>query len=483
MASDMEGIAPREFFSVEAEQSVLGGLLLDNLAWDRIADIVREQDFFSRDHRMIFRAIARQCEVGRPADIVTVAEFLDTHKALEEAGGIAYLGSLVQNIPSAANVRRYAEIVRKYALLRLIATTAREVSEKIYSRGDMEPRDLLDFAQSRFMNISETAAKSGSTIKNMPEVMDAVLYDIEQMRSNPRQSDITGLPSGIYDLDRMTSGLQPGELVILAARPSMGKTSLALNIVEHVALEQKKNVAVFSLEMINAQLGTRLIYSDTQINQQRVRIGRHNDYEFREICKAAQRLRKSGIFLDEESNLSAVELRARARRIHRECGALHLIVIDYIGLMALSGKTDNRAIEIAEISRALKLLAKELHVPVLVLSQLNRGLEQRPNKRPIMSDLRDSGGLEQDADAILFIYRDEVYNQDSPDQGYAEIIVGKQRNGPIGTVHTTFKHHLMRFDNLPTGGTLPSALLRQEKKSRRAGNFHEKNEDEDHVEM
>ena len=479
MASELTIDAAPGFYSVEAEQSVLGGLMLDNDAYDKIVGVVFEQDFVSRDHRILFRAISKILTSGKPVDIVTIADFLDTHKLYEQVGGVAYIGSLVQNTPSAANITRYAEIVHNHALVRQMAAISAEISLKITNRGDFDAKDLLDFAQSKWMAVGENLAKSNKTMLPVGEVMTNVLAALDELYKNPVQSDITGLPSGIDDLDKLTTGFQPGELVILAGRPSMGKTSLALNIVEHVALKQRKNVAFFSLEMINAQLGIRLLSSVAKVNAQRVKVAKLNESEWGDVANAAETLRETGIYLDEESNLGVNELRAKSRRLHRECvGGLHLIVVDYIGLMQLGG-SNNRAVEVAEISRALKLLAKELQLPVVALSQLNRGLESRPNKRPIMSDLRDSGGIEQDADTILFIYRDEVYNPDTADKGIAEIIIGKQRNGPIGTVHTTFIGHLTRFENMVHGSAIPSidmAKQRRFNKQNSRENFRDQND-------
>lgn len=463
---------------VTAEQSVIGGILLDNNAYDSVADMLTEADFASRDHRMLYRAITKLLEGNKPADIVTVAELLDTQKALEEVGGMAYIGQLMQNTPSAANIKHYATMVRDYSILRNIGIAAAEVSSRVKNRGELQARDILDFAQSRMMSISEMIAKkSGTTLQSASQVMDGVLEHIDYMMLNGNGSGITGLPTGLTDLDKMTTGFQPGELIIIAARPAMGKTSLALNMVEHMALNERKNIAVFSLEMVNNQLGVRLLSSVARINQQRVKVGRFYDDELDSLHKAANRLRDSGIYLDEESNISITELRARARRLHRECGGLHMIVIDYLQLMEQEGNGENEAIALAKISRALKLLAKELHIPVIALSQLNRGLEQRPDKRPKMSDLRGSGGIEQDADMILFIYRDEVYNEDTLDKGIAEIIIGKQRNGAIGTVHCAWIGHLTRFENLAQGTVIPSQEARQERKEARfgGGNFRAKN--------
>lgn len=439
------GIEP--LYSQDAEQSVLGGIFIDNTAYDRIVGVITEYDFYPREHRMIFRAMSQLLDASKPVDVVTVGEFLDSHKLLEDAGGISYLISIIQNTPSASNVIRYGEIVRDYSLMRKMGAISAEISEKINRRNGMSAKDLLDFAQSRWMTVGDSISKSNNTMQHINQVMSSVVDKIDEMYMRDGDDDVTGLRTGLDDLDTKTTGMQPGELNIIAARPSMGKTSLALNIVENVALKQSKNAAVFSLEMINNQLGMRLLSSVARLPAQRVSIGRVNDDEWSILTKAVHDLKDKGIYLDEESNLNVNDIRARARRLHRELkGELHLIVIDYVQLIALSGN-DTRSNEIGDISRALKLLAKELHIPIILLSQLNRGLEQRPNKRPVMSDLRDSGGLEQDADNIFFIYRDEVYHPDSQDKGTAEIIVAKQRNGPIGTVRTTFVNYLMRFEN------------------------------------
>ncbi|TFW72082.1 replicative DNA helicase [Methylotenera oryzisoli] len=444
MASDND-IKP--LYNEEAEQSVIGGIFIDNTAYDKLVGVITEYDFYPREHRMIFRAISRLMEESKPVDVVTVGEFLDRHKLLDDAGGLPYLINIIQNTPSAANVYRYAEIVRDYSLMRKMGAISAEISEKISKRDGLTARDLLDFAQSRWMTVGDSLNRANNTMQKVGDVMVSVIDKIDEMYMRESHDDVTGLRTGIDDLDKLTTGMQPGELNIIAARPSMGKTSLALNIVENVALKQVKNAAVFSLEMINNQLGMRLLSSVARLPAQRVSIGRVNDDEWSLITKAVHDLKDAGIYLDEESTLNVNDIRARARRLHRELkGELHLIVIDYIGLIATTGN-DSRANEMADISRALKLLAKELHIPIIALAQLNRGLEQRPNKRPVMSDLRDSGGLEQDADNIFFIYRDEVYHPDTPDKGTAELIVAKQRNGPIGMVRTTFVPHLMRFEN------------------------------------
>jgi replicative DNA helicase len=459
-------IAPQ---SMESEQALLGGLFIDVKSYDKIAGLVTEQDFFTLDHRKIFRSISRLMETGQPVDVVTVAEFLQGHHQLDEIGGLPYLAQLAGNTPGAANIKKYAEIVREAALKRALVSASNDISEKVCAPSGLSGRELLDFAQAKVMSISEKALKHTGGPQHVGPVMDAVLRRMDELGHRKNHDDVTGLPTGFKELDKMTTGMQAGELIVIAARPAMGKTALALNIVEHVALEQGKAVAFFSLEMANDQLGVRLLSSAARMNQQRVKVGRLNEAEWGKVHTASNRLREAGIYLDEEGSLTANELRSRARTIHRECGGLGLVVVDYLQLMQGGGRTDNRAQEVAEISRALKLLAKELCCPVIALSQLNRGLEQRPNRRPIMSDLRDSGGIEQDADWILFIYRDEVYNPDSPDKGIAELIIGKQRNGPTGTVDVNWRGEWTRFEDRQKSEIKPSTMIRQEKASSRAG--------------
>lgn len=470
--ADMELKQPP--FSDSAEQSVLGGLLLDNDAFDKIADRVADVDFFISANAIIFRAIYKILASRKPADIVTVAEYLDGFGHLEQVGGVAFLGGLVQNTPTAANIERYADVVREHALMRKMIHVSDNITESLYNRNGADAKELLDRAQGAWMAIGENMARSADTMQQASPVMDRVLDKLDALAKNPHGSDVTGLETGLKDLDKMTTGLQPGELVVLAARPSMGKTSLALNIMEHVALHLRKNAAFFSLEMINDQLGVRLLSSVARVNQQRVKVGRMNDAEWQTTLNAAEKLRGAGIYLDDESNIGVNEIRARARRLHRECmGGLQLIIIDYLQLMQWPDEARDEVNAFATITRQLKGLAKELHLPVIALSQLNRSLESRPQKRPVMSDLRGSGGIEQDADLILFIYRDQVYNPDSMDKGIAEIIIGKQRNGPIGTVHTAFIDHLMRFENLEMGAVVPSIEHYRAKKS--GGNFRAKN--------
>lgn len=454
--------------SLEAEQALLGGLFLDVKAFDRIGGLVTEADFYTLDHRKVFRAISRLMEKSQPVDVVTVAEFLQGHQQLEDIGGLPYLVQLQSSTPGAGNIQKYAEIVREASLKRSLVTASGEIAEKVHSPGGLSGRELLDYAQAKVMGISEKALKHNGGPQHAAIVMDSVLHRINELAERKNQDDVTGLKTGFAQLDKMTTGMQAGELIVIAARPSMGKTALALNICEHMALDQKRKVLFFSLEMANDQLGIRMLSSVARVNQQRVKIGRLNEVEWKRTYDASNRIRESALYFEEEGSLTANELRSRARAIHRECGGLDLVVIDYIQLMQGSGRTDNRALEVAEMSRALKLLAKELCCPVIALSQLNRGLEQRPNKRPIMSDLRDSGGIEQDADWILFVYRDEAYNPDSPDKGIAELIIGKQRNGPTGTVDVNWHGELTRFEDRARGEIKPSTILRAEKASSRS---------------
>ncbi|HUF21234.1 MAG TPA: replicative DNA helicase [Burkholderiales bacterium] len=433
--------------SVEAEQSVLGGLLLDNSAWERIADLLGESDFYRADHRVIYRHISKLVEASRPADVITVSESMESTRELETVGGLAYLGALAQNTPSSANIRRYAEIVRERAIMRKLAETATEIADSAYNPMGREAPQLLDEAESRIFSISEEGSRGRQGFLDMPPLLTQVVERIDLLYNRDNPSDVTGVPTGFTDLDRMTSGLQPGDLVIVAGRPSMGKTALALNIAEHVALEAGLPVGVFSMEMSATQLVMRMLGAVGKLDQHKVRTGRLADEDWRRLTDAVGKLNEAPIQIDETAALNALELRARARRLHRHFGKLGLIVVDYLQLMSAASSGENRATEISEISRSLKALAKELNVPVMALSQLNRSLEQRPNKRPVMSDLRESGAIEQDADLILFIYRDEVYNPDTADKGRAEVIIGKQRNGPIGTVMLTFQGEFTRFAN------------------------------------
>jgi replicative DNA helicase len=433
--------------SIEAEQSVLGGLLLDNAAFEKLTDLVNEHDFYRHDHRLIWQHISRLVNLSRPADVVTVNDSLVSMNKAEEAGGLAYLNALAHNTPSAANIRRYAEIVRERSMLRKLVAVADDIADMAFNPQGKEARQLLDEAESRVFKIAQEGARNSVGFQEIQPLLSQVVERIDELYHREGGSDITGIPTGFTDLDRMTSGLQPGDLVIVAGRPSMGKTAFAMNVAEHVAIEQGLPVAVFSMEMGAVQLAMRMLGSVGMLDQHRMRTGKLLADDWPRVTHAVQRMQNAQLFIDETPGLTVVELRARARRLARQCGRLDLIVIDYLQLMSASGAGENRATEISEISRSLKSLAKELACPIMALSQLNRSLEQRPNKRPIMSDLRESGAIEQDADLITFIYRDEVYNPDSPDKGTAEIIIGKQRNGPIGTVRLTFQGSSTRFQN------------------------------------
>jgi replicative DNA helicase len=440
--------------SVEAEQSVLGGLMLDSTALDRVADLVTGDDFYRQEHRLIFRQIVRLSELAKPVDVITVAEALEIAGELDKVGGLSYLGGLAQNVPSAANIRRYGEIVRERSIMRKLAEVGTDIASSAYNPTGRDAAQLLDEAESKVFEIAEAGSKGKQGFMAMPPLLSQVVERIETLYARDNPSDITGTATGFTDLDRMTSGLQAGDLIIVAGRPSMGKTAFSINIAENVAMDTKLPVAIFSMEMGASQLAMRMLGSVGKLNQHDLRTGRLQDDDWGRLTHALGRLNDAPIYIDESAALSSLDLRARSRRLHRQNNGLGLIVVDYLQLMSSNvGKaSENRATEISEISRSLKALAKELHVPVIALSQLNRSLEQRPNKRPVMSDLRESGAIEQDADLILFIYRDEVYNSDSPDKGKAEIIIGKQRNGPIGMVPLAFRGEYTRFDNLASGG-------------------------------
>jgi replicative DNA helicase len=445
--------SPAWGYSIEAEQSVLGGLMLDNTAYDRIADLIKETDFFSLDHRQIFRAIFSMIEANRPADALTVAEFLGRLKGADRSDrtSSAYISTLVLNTPSAANIRRYAEIVVERSVLRALYAAATGVVESVMNSRGREVSTLLDEAQGRFMAIRESKASGRGDFHTSQDVLVEVIEFIDQQyqrHKDGNSNEVTGLPTGFRDLDVMTTGLHPGQLIILAARPKMGKSAFSLNIAENAARATGKTVAIFSMEMSLRELGMRLVASVSQINVQRLATGRLYEHEWPRIATSTGELLNLPLVFNEAGGLSIMELRALARRIKRDHPNLGLVIVDYLQLMVGGDSEANRANQLAEISRGLKLLAKELQLPVIALSQLNRELEKRPNKRPIMSDLRDSGAIEQDADMILFIYRDEVYNPDSQDKGCAEIIIAAQRNGPTGKVMASFRADQTRFGNL-----------------------------------
>ena len=435
--------------SVEAEQSVLGGLMLDGQAWDRIADKITADDFYRKEHRLIFTAIGALVEASSPADVITVSEWLEKNNELQNTGGLAYLASLANNTPSAANIGAYANIVRERAILRNLIQTATRISSGAYSPEGRSAADILDFAERSIFDISEQGAHRRGGFAPIKTLLTKAVDRIDTLFRS--ESAITGVSTGFKDLDDMTSGLQPGDLVIVAGRPSMGKTSLAMNIAENTAVGSKLPVAIFSMEMPGEQLAMRMMASLGRINAHKVRTGKLEDDDWPRLTHAIGMLAEAPMFIDDTPALTPLELRTRARRLKREHG-LGLIVVDYLQLMQAPESSENRATEISGITRSLKGLAKELGVPVVALSQLNRSLEQRPNKRPVMSDLRESGAIEQDADVIFFIYRDEVYNEDSQDKGTAEIIIGKQRNGPTGKVKLTFLGEYTRFENYTNTG-------------------------------
>jgi replicative DNA helicase len=437
--------------SIEAESSVLGGLLLDNGAWDRVGDLLSDNDFYRYEHKQVFGAIDSLINASRPADVITVYEHLQSLGKAEEIGGLGYLNSLAQYVPSASNIRRYAEIVRERSILRKLVSASDEIATNAFNTQGRAVAQILDEAEQKIFNIGEEGSRMKQGFQAMPQLVVSLLDRVQEMADNP--NDITGVPTGFFDFDRMTSGMQPGDLIVLAARPSMGKTALAINIAEHVALNEGLPVAVFSMEMGASQLAVRIVGSIGRIDQGHLRTGKLTDDEWPRLTEAIEKLRNVSLHIDETPGLTPSELRANARRLARQCGKLGLIVVDYLQLMSGSNSDggDNRATEIGEISRGLKMLAKELQCPVIALSQLNRSVETRTDKRPMMSDLRESGAIEQDADVIMFIYRDDYYNKDSKEPGVAEVIIGKQRNGPTGTVKLAFLKPLTKFESLASG--------------------------------
>ncbi|HUQ26888.1 MAG TPA: replicative DNA helicase [Burkholderiales bacterium] len=439
--------------SVEAEQSLLGALLLDNEAFDRVADVVAAEDFYRDDHRRIWRHLAKLIEQNRPADVVTVSESIDASEDKDKTGGAQYVASLAQNTPTSLHVRRYAELVRERAVQRRLAQVATEIAESALAPTGKEVGQLLDEAESKIFEIAESGARHDQGLVDIKPVLAKVFEKIDHLYHRDNPSDVTGVPTGYTKLDEMTSGLQGGDLIIVAGRPSMGKTALALNFAQFIAVDNGLPVAIFSMEMSSTQLAQRMLGSIARVDQHKMRTGRLNDTEWSNLSDAMGKLHETPIYIDETGAMNSLEVRARARRLKRQYSKLGLIVIDYLQLMSAASQGENRATEISEISRSLKAMAKELDVPVVALSQLNRALEQRPNKRPQMADLRESGAIEQDADVILAIYRDEVYNTDTPDKGIAEVNILKQRNGPIGTVKLTFLGQFTRFENYADPGT------------------------------
>jgi len=431
--------------SLEAEQSVLGGLMLSATAWDQVADKITQADFYREDHRLIFQAINDLHEASRPCDAVTVSEWFESHGKADHVDGGNYISQLANNTPSAANVGAYADIVREKSILRNLIDVGAQITSSAFSSDGRESKTLLEEAEKLVFAIAERGARSESGLVSVQEMLKEAMTKIEELSAF--EGEITGIPSGFAGFDQLTAGLQPSDLIIVAGRPAMGKTTFAMNIAEHAAVKHGKSVAVFSMEMASLQLVMRLFSSMGQIEQNKLRTGSLDDSDWPKLTSAMNLLHKSKIFIDDTPALSPGELRARARRLKRRHD-IDLLVVDYMQLMAVPDSRENRATEIAEISRSLKTIAKELNIPVVALSQLNRALEQRPNKRPVMADLRESGAIEQDADLIVFIYRDEVYNPETSEKGKAEIIIGKHRNGSTGTVHLAWQGPWLRFVNL-----------------------------------
>jgi replicative DNA helicase len=438
--------------SIEAESSVLGGLLLDNQAWDRVGGLLVASDFYRHEHRLIFAAIAAVIGANQPADVITVHEHLQALDASADCGGLPYLNELAQYVPSAANIRRYAELVRERATLRRLVAASDDIATAAFNPQGRAVDQILDQAEQRIFQIAEEGSRLKQGFQAMDGLVVQLLDRVQHLAEHP--SELTGVATGFHDLDRLTSGLQAGDLIVLAARPSMGKSSLAVNIAEHVALHEGLPVAVFSMEMGASQLAVRIVGSIGRIDQGHLRSGRLTDQEWPRLTEAIEKLRTVSLHIDESPGLTVSELRANARRLARQCGGrLGLIVVDYLQLMTVSSGMgdENRATAVGEISRGLKMLAKELQCPVIALSQLSRGVESRSDKRPMMSDLRESGAIEQDADVILFIYRDDYYNAASKEPGVAEVIISKQRNGPTGTVKLVFLKSFTRFESLVLG--------------------------------
>jgi len=435
--------------SIEAEQAVLGGLMLDNNAWERVSDAVSDGDFYRHDHRLIFRAVVTLAERNSPFDVVTLSEQLDKEGHLSQVGGLAYLGELAKNTPSVANIKAYAQIIRERATLRQLIGISNDIADMAYAPQGKSAVEVLDEAERQIFQIAEARPKAGGPV-GINEILVKTIDRIDELFNT--NEGLTGISTGFTDLDSMTSGLQPADLVIVAGRPSMGKTTFAMNLVENAVLRSDKVILVFSLEMPSDSIVMRMLSSLGRIDQTKVRSGKLDDDDWPRLTSAVNLLNERKLFIDDTAGISPTEMRARARRLAREHGDIGMIMVDYLQLMRIPGSSgDNRTNEISEISRSLKALAKEFNCPVIALSQLNRSLEQRPNKRPVNSDLRESGAIEQDADIIMFVYRDEVYHPETEYKGVAEIIIGKQRNGPIGTCRLAFIGKYTRFDNLAPG--------------------------------
>lgn len=430
--------------SIETEQSLLGGLMQDHKSWDKIADIVTADDFYRKDHKLIFSAIAALAEGANPCDVITVSERLESRGELDQAGGLEYLATLANETAGAANAASYARILRERSMLRSLITAGNEISGAAFATDGRTAAEIVDEAERLVFQIAESGARGRAGFKPLKQILPAAVDRIDLLHQS--DGDITGVSTGFGEFDKKTAGLQPGDLIVIAGRPSMGKTTLAVNIAEHAAIGAKVPTAIFSMEMPSEQLAFRMISSLGRVDQTHLRTGRFPDEDWSRINTAVQLMSDAPIFIDDTAGLSPTEIRARSRRLQREHG-LGLIVVDYLQLMSVPGSKENRATEISEISRSLKALAKELSLPIIALSQLNRSVEQRTDKRPVMSDLRESGAIEQDADLIVFIYREEVYNQDTPRKGIADIAIAKQRNGPIGDFPLTFVGRYTKFEN------------------------------------
>lgn len=440
--------------SIDAEQAVLGALMLDNGPWSDVVEVLMPEDFYRKEHRLIFSAMLHQGEANNPIDVVTLSEVLDNRGELDLVGGLDYLGELVNHTPSTANILAYANIIRERAILRKLISVGNDIADRSFNPDGRDSTDLVDMAEREVFNIADERPRDKGP-QSVTPLLRGALDRIDELFNS--QGSLTGLSTGFKDLDEMTSGLQRSDLVIVAARPSMGKTSFAMNLVEHAMMHQDKPVLVFSMEMPAESLITRMLSSIGRIDQSRIRDGKLAGEDWDKLTGAVSKLKDRPLYIDDTPGLSPMEMRARARRLAREHGDLGMIMVDYLQLMQIKGSSENRTNEISEISRGLKTMAREFNCPLVALSQLNRSLEQRPNKRPVMSDLRESGAIEQDADLILFIYRDEVYNPDTEHQGMAEIIIGKHRNGPIGTRNLSFIGKFTRFENF-----MPMAAAEQD---------------------
>lgn len=440
--------------SIEAEQAVLGGVLINSDVWQQVAGNVTEDDFYRKDHRVIFRAILDLDDQGQAYDVVTVAEWLDSHQQLDAAGGLTYIAMLAERTPGVSNVKAYSDIVRKRSILRQLIQATNKISDSIFNPQGMTNEQILNDAEQTVFAIAERESRSKKDYDTIQDLVSNALHQADEI--SRRGDPITGVATGFIGIDDKTAGLQAADLVVIAGRPSMGKTALAINIVEHAIIKEKRTVVVFSMEMPGSSLAMRIISSLSRVDQHKIRTGKLRHEDWPRLASAVDILKDAHLFIDDTPALTPAELRARCRRIHREHGGLDMVIVDYLQLMQVFGNNENRATEISEISRSLKAMAKELNIPVVALSQLNRSLEQRPNKRPVMSDLRESGAIEQDADVIMFIYRDEVYNENTEDKGKAEILIAKQRNGPIGMVPLAFLGQFTRFENYTEEANFPA---------------------------